>query len=222
MRPDAGVEGQAQLGRRSCCCRAARRRSAGHPGGQGDVQLAAGGHVEQHALLVGQAGHGQAQERLGRVDGAVGAERGDRLAAAGPQVGLVVDEQRRAVLGGQRRAGRHPPIAQPPVGPPPRRCRAAAAAAPAPSVVAIGPVTAHIRSGASMPSRPRPRASDAGREVAQGQPAGAQPASSARQHRAGLVERGERLGQVEQVGAQPVRAVALERVGDAPSGSPAG
>ena len=41
-----------------------------------------------------------AQERLGRVGDAV-AERRDRLAAAGPEVRLVVDEQRRAELGGE-------------------------------------------------------------------------------------------------------------------------
>ena len=39
----------------------ARRR---HAGCQGDVQLAAAGHVEQHALVVGQAGHRPAEERL--------------------------------------------------------------------------------------------------------------------------------------------------------------
>ena len=45
--------------------RARRRR---HAGGQRDVQLAAAGHVEQHPLLVGEAGHRPAQERLRRVD----------------------------------------------------------------------------------------------------------------------------------------------------------
>ena len=39
----------------------------GHAGRQRDVQLAAGRDVEAHALLVGQAGHGPAQERLGGV-----------------------------------------------------------------------------------------------------------------------------------------------------------
>ena len=77
------------------------RRSAGTPADEGDVQLAAGGDVEQQALLVGEAGHGQAQEGLRGVDDVAVAEDVDGLAAAGPQVVLVVDEQRRAVLGGQ-------------------------------------------------------------------------------------------------------------------------
>ncbi len=38
-----------------------------HPGGQRHVHLAAGRHVEQQALLVGEAGHGAAEERLRRV-----------------------------------------------------------------------------------------------------------------------------------------------------------
>ena len=68
--------------------------------GQGHVQLAAGGHIEVHPLLVRQARHGQAQEGLGGVGHAV-AEGGDRLPAPTPEVGLVVDEQGRAVLLGQ-------------------------------------------------------------------------------------------------------------------------
>ena len=64
------------------------------------VQLAAGGNVEIHALLVHQTGHGQTQERLRRVGDAV-SECGKGLATARPQVGLVVDEQRGAVLARQ-------------------------------------------------------------------------------------------------------------------------
>ena len=45
-------------------------------------------------------GHRRAQERLGRV-GDAAAQGGDRFAAAGAQVGLVVDEERRAEFGGQ-------------------------------------------------------------------------------------------------------------------------
>ena len=56
-------------------------RSAGHAGGQGHVHLATGGHVEAHAFLVGQPGHGPAQEGLGGVGHAV-TPGGDRLAAA--------------------------------------------------------------------------------------------------------------------------------------------
>ncbi|TPW13350.1 MAG: hypothetical protein FD127_2080 [Acidimicrobiaceae bacterium] len=67
----------------------------------GDEHLAATGHVEEHALLVRQAGHRLAEERLGRVHRPLVAERVDRLAAPMAKVRLVVDEQRRAVLGGE-------------------------------------------------------------------------------------------------------------------------
>ena len=73
------------------------RRDAGR---HGHVQLPPGRHVEAHALLVGQPGHGQAQECLGGVSHAV-APGLDRLSAAGPEVGLVVDEQWGADLPGQ-------------------------------------------------------------------------------------------------------------------------
>ena len=69
-------------------------------GRQRDVQLAAGGHVEVHPLLVDQPCHGQAQERLGGVGHPV-AEGGHGLAAPGAEVVLVIDEQRRTELGGQ-------------------------------------------------------------------------------------------------------------------------
>ncbi len=69
----------------------------GDAGGQRDRQLARRRHVEAHPLLVGQPGHGLAQERLGRVGHTVSPGR-DRLPAALPEVRLVVDEQRRAVL----------------------------------------------------------------------------------------------------------------------------
>ena len=78
-----------------------RARVGGHAGRERDVQLAAAGDVEEHPLLVRQPGHRPAQERLRRVDRPAGAERVDRLAAAGAEVRLVVDEHRRAVLGGQ-------------------------------------------------------------------------------------------------------------------------
>ena len=96
---DAGRAGRPQLVGRLVVA-VEHEPVGGHAGGERDVELAAGGHVEVHALLVGEAGHGQAQERLGGVGDAV-AEGGDRLAAAGPQVGLVVDEQRRAEALGQ-------------------------------------------------------------------------------------------------------------------------
>ena len=75
---------------------AARRNARG----EGDMELAAGGHVDVHALLMREAGHGQAQEGLAGVGHTV-AEGGHGLPAAGTEVGLVVDEQRRAELGRQ-------------------------------------------------------------------------------------------------------------------------
>ena len=69
-------------------------------GRQRDVELATGGDIEAHALLMDQPGHGPAQERLGGVGDAV-APGGDRVAAGVAQVVLVVDEQRRAELFGQ-------------------------------------------------------------------------------------------------------------------------
>ena len=71
-----------------------------HAGRDRDVELAASGDVEVHALVVRQAGHRETEERLGCVGDAV-AERGERLAAARSEVGLVVDEQRGAVLARQ-------------------------------------------------------------------------------------------------------------------------
>ena len=112
------------------------------------MQLAAGGDVEVHALLVGEPGHGHAQERLGGVGDAVG-ERGHGLAAAGPEVVLVVDEQRRAELAGH--------------------VEQVAAADRQAAVVADGGVVGqqverqsarprHMRSGADTPSRSSPMA----------------------------------------------------------------
>jgi hypothetical protein len=73
------------------------RRDSGR---EGDVQLATGGDIEVHPLLVGQLGHREAQERLRGVGHAV-AEGIDGLPAPSPQVGLVVDEQGRAEPLGQ-------------------------------------------------------------------------------------------------------------------------
>ena len=97
---DAGLDRHPQLGDRLVVAvQHARRRR--HTGSERDVQLAARGDVEQQPLVVRELGHRLAQERLGRVDHALVAERGDRLAAAVAQVRLVVDEQRRAELGRQ-------------------------------------------------------------------------------------------------------------------------
>ena len=71
-----------------------------HPGRQGDVELPARRDVELHALLVGQTGHGPAQEGLGGIGHPV-APGVDGLPAGAAQVVLVVDEERRAELGRQ-------------------------------------------------------------------------------------------------------------------------
>src|SRR5581483_4777348 len=76
----------------------AGRREAGR---EGDVELAAGGDVEVEAFLGYQPDHRPAKEGLSGVGHAVGAESGDVLPAANPQVGLVVDEQRRTEPLGQ-------------------------------------------------------------------------------------------------------------------------
>ena len=127
-------------------------RRSGHAGRQRDVQLTAGRDVEQHPLFVREACHRPAQERLGGVDGTLVTERGDGLAAARPQVRLVVDEQGRAELGRQcprpsthRRSTtrRHRR----------RRCRGAVGGRARSPAQRTG---RHICSGASMPSNPRP------------------------------------------------------------------
>ncbi len=76
-------------------------RLGGHTGSEGHVQLAGGGHVELHALLVRELGHGPTQEGLRCIGHAV-AECLDSLTTAVTEVLLVVDEQRRAELGTQR------------------------------------------------------------------------------------------------------------------------
>ena len=65
-----------------------------------DCKFAARRDIEVQALLVHELGHGDAEKRLARVRGAV-AERVPVRAAADPEIVLVVDVQRRAVLGGQ-------------------------------------------------------------------------------------------------------------------------
>ncbi len=94
---DAELQGLAQLRGRLVVAvqHQSVRRDAGR---DGDVQLAARRHVQPQALLVHESGHGAAQEGLGGVDDTVGSEHGRGLPAAGPEVGLVVDEQRGPVL----------------------------------------------------------------------------------------------------------------------------
>ena len=72
----------------------------------------------------------------------------------------------------------------------------------------------YIRSGASMPSTPSPRASTDAVSRAQHQPAVAHGRVAGLQHRARLEEGGEHPRQVEQVPAQPVRAPPLEGRGE--------
>ena len=72
----------------------------GHAGGEGDVQLAPGRHIEVHALFIGQPGHGAAEERLSGVGDSLPPGR-DGGPAGLTQVVLVVDEQRCAELGSQ-------------------------------------------------------------------------------------------------------------------------
>ena len=76
-----------------------RRRKAGV---ERHEQLAAGRDVEVKLFLVDEPHHRLAQKRLARVRDAAGAEVRDILAAPGAQLVFVVDEQRRAVLVGQR------------------------------------------------------------------------------------------------------------------------
>ena len=71
-----------------------------HAGGESHMELARGRDVEGHALIVGQPGHGPTEEGLGGVGHAVSPGL-DRLAAASPQVRLVVDEERGAELLGR-------------------------------------------------------------------------------------------------------------------------
>ena len=71
-----------------------------HPGRKGDQGFPFGGHVDADALLMGQPGHRQAEERLGGVGGCHRRRR-HGLTTALPKVALVVDEERRAELRGQ-------------------------------------------------------------------------------------------------------------------------
>ena len=174
----------------------------GDAGGEGDVELPTGGHVEEQPLLVDEAGDGAAQEGLGRVDHVPVAEDLDRLAAAGPDLVLVVDEQRRAVLRRELRDA-DPPDQQLPVG-------------ADGSVVGEQPGRDAAHAGVTSAPVPRCRAARArrparGREVGQCQPAGAQRFLGA-QHRARFVELREGAGQLEQVRAQAMRRPALERL----------
>ncbi len=64
------------------------------------MHLAARSHVEMHALLVGEQGHGPAEKGLGGVGHALAPGR-NGFSAGPAQVILVVDEERGAELLGQ-------------------------------------------------------------------------------------------------------------------------
>ena len=98
---DAGLDGHGQLV--DGLVVAVQRDSLGREAGvQRDGELAAAADVERQALFVDPARDLGAQERLcGVADVLAAAERRGDVAAAGPEVVLVDDEQRGAVLGGE-------------------------------------------------------------------------------------------------------------------------
>ena len=69
--------------------------------------------IKVHAFFMSEFGHGHAQECLGRI-GDAGAKHFNGLATSIAQMVLVIDEQRRAKLGGKFRnidaADAHPPF----------------------------------------------------------------------------------------------------------------
>ena len=84
-------------------------RAGSKPARSGDGQLAAGADVEAEPLLGDPARDRRAQERLAGVVDVVAGERVAEGARPGPEVGLVEDVRRGAVLGdqvGQRRPRR--------------------------------------------------------------------------------------------------------------------
>jgi len=96
---DAVLEGGGQLARRLVVA-VQDEALRGHAGRERHMELATGRDVEVHALLVGQPGHGPAQEGLGGVSDAVPPGR-HSVPAGTAQVVLVVDEQRGPELLGQ-------------------------------------------------------------------------------------------------------------------------
>ena len=156
--PDADGQGRRQLGV-GLVVAVEHQPVGGDPGGQGHVELPAGGDVEAHALVVGQSGHGQAEEGLGGVGHAV-APRLDRPAAPFPQVDLVVDEQGGAEPVGQvdhvdttdpeSSVGSHGGGLR-------QQTRRDRVGGPGPGHGAGG-THGHMASGAATPSRPNPMA----------------------------------------------------------------
>ena len=78
---DPGRERRGAARRRTCCCRAGRAARPGTPAARATWSSPPVETSMAHALLVGQAGHGPAEERLRGVGDPV-AEGGDRLPAA--------------------------------------------------------------------------------------------------------------------------------------------
>ena len=113
--PTPAVERGRAARRATCCCRGApggrpaRRRPAPRAARRRWPRRAAGPPRGRGGPWPGRGRPWWRRRRSG-------AEGGDRLPAAGPQVGLVVDEQRRAELGGQLEPGRTPPIEELAVG----------------------------------------------------------------------------------------------------------
>ncbi len=94
MRPTPDSSARAQLGRRLVV--AVEHDPFGREArGERDVELAPTRDVEMQAFVVHESRHGDAQERLARVRDAV-AERSAIRAAPRPDVGFVVDVERRA------------------------------------------------------------------------------------------------------------------------------
>ena len=171
---DSGLDGSGQFGDRFVV--AVQRDPLGREVGmQRDGQFAAGADVQRQAFLVDPAGDFAAQERLaGIVHVGAAAERGRDLAAARPEVVLVDDEQRRAVLLGERRQrdaadADHAVVAANGVARPDIRCqlqqffgrsraRRNAAVAELFGVPGPGGMGVHIRSGALTPRMARPLA----------------------------------------------------------------
>ena len=96
----SGVECGDQLGSRLVVA-VQQHPVAGEAGADGDRELAAGADVEAQPLLLDPARDGGAEERLGGVEHHCAAERLAIVPAAAPQVGLVEQKGRAAVLGHQ-------------------------------------------------------------------------------------------------------------------------
>ena len=176
IRPTPSSTARAQLGARSCCCRGSRSAPGRTRPARATVSSPPEQTSRQSPSSATQRATVGAQERLAGVEDVVRRERVAEGAGPGPEVGLVEDVRRGAVLGdqvGQRdaadaRARRRPCAAvvdhrcgTSALGSVGWRSQAGPRRAPgrrAPSrPVRVG--TTHIRSGAETPSRPRPLAS---------------------------------------------------------------